>query len=582
MVLILEDILVKDVMSKNFIVLKESDTLSLAIEKLLKFNMREVFVKDKDKKIKGIVTLADISKIKNSDLSEKLILKEFMTNKIITINKNNTLLQSRNIMLKNKIGRLPVIENGKLIGVIRRNEIIDYFYMEMEEFGKRVGHVVNNINEAICVTDKNGKVILWNKKAEKLYGLSSKEIIGKKIESFFPNAAVLKVLKSRKPIKNLYHTPKENYHVVVSALPIYINNEFAGVVTTDRDITEIKKLSYKLEKVTSKVRFLEDEIRKYSSNTFGQIIGKSAKLLKKIEIAMQVAKTEASVLITGESGTGKELFARAIHDHSGRKGLFVPVNCSAIPSELFESEFFGYEKGAFTGADKNGKTGILELANNGTIFLDEIGDMPLHMQAKLLRVLQEKKVRRVGGNKYIPINVRIISATNKDLNKLVEEEQFREDLYYRLNVVEIDLPPLRERNEDIILLIHYFIKEISKKHNKPIPQIDKEAIEILQTYKWKGNIRELKNVIEYLMVIDSEKIITKDMIPKYILEDIDMKEVKDNYPLDLNKAICKLEIDTIKKALSIANGNKKKAAEILNIPRSTLYYKMKTYGIECQ
>ena len=224
--------------------------------------------------------------------------------------------------------------------------------------------------------------------------------------------------------------------------------------------------------------------------------------------------------------------------------------------------------------------GIFELAKEGTVFLDEIADLPISMQAKLLRVLQERELRRVGGEKTIKIDTRIISATNKDLLQLIKEDKFREDLYYRLNVVEIDLPPLRERKEDIVVLIHKFIKEIGEQNNKEDLDISKEALNILQRYEWKGNIRELKNTIENLVVLSRGNIIEKEDIPTYILESNIENNLDEDYPLDLNKAITQLEVNTIKKALDISNGNKSKAAKILNIPRTTLYYKLEQYQID--
>jgi transcriptional regulator with PAS, ATPase and Fis domain len=572
--------LVKDAMSKDFIMVYEEDKLKLCLEEMLKNNLTDIFVIDENKNIRGLLTLTDIAKIKIKKLNEYLPIKNFMSKEIVTVTKDISLLECRNIMIKNKIARLPVVENRSLIGVIRVEQLRDYFYMKMEELGGKLNHIINHIYEAVCVVDKEGIVVIWNKNSEKLYKVLAKDIIGKKLKDFFPKAILLKVLETRMGVADVYHCPpRKDTDVVVSAHPIFIDGEFVGAVSTDRDITQVKKLSYQLEKANSTLKFLENEVKKFSSSNFGNIIGKSQKLIKTIETARQVAKTNASILILGESGTGKEVFARAIHDYSQREGLFVPVNCSAIPSELFESEFFGYEAGAFTGASKKGKIGIFELANNGTVFLDEIADLPMHMQAKLLRVLQEKEIRRVGGEKTININVRIISATNKNLKKMSEEETFREDLYYRLNVVELSLPPLRERDGDIVLLIHNFLKEMCEQNNKKIPQIEREVIDILQNYEWRGNIRELKNTIEHLVVLSKDDTITKELVPNYIMEKVNKKIKKEEYPMDLNKAVLKVEIDTIKRALKISGGNKAKAAKLLNIPRSTLYYKMDLYKI---
>jgi transcriptional regulator with PAS, ATPase and Fis domain len=502
-----------------------------------------------------------------------------MISEVISIDKFANLMECRNIMMEYKIGILPILENDEVIGVIRQEHIRDYFYMGLERTSKALNNIIKSMKEGVSVINSDGVVIFWDEVMEKMYDIKSSEIVGKSMYEFFGNAISLKALKTKEPVSDVFQSPRKDVDSLVCASPIFIDGELLGAVCTELDVTEVTKLSNELEKANNTLKFLENEMKKISNNSFSNILGKSQGLKRSIEIAQQVSKTGSSIFIYGESGTGKEVFARAIHDYSERGGLFIAVNCSAIPNELFESEFFGYEPGSFTGANKKGKMGIFELASEGTVFLDEVADLPLHMQAKLLRVLQEKEVRRIGGEKSIPINVRIISATNKDLQELVNNEQFREDLYYRLNVVEIDLPPLRERKEDIGILIHNFLKEICKQNNKPILKIDNKVLDILENYKWKGNIRELRNTIEHLVVLCTKDIITKEIIPSYILKSIKGVSSKQEYPLDLNKAIEQLETDRIKKALEISQGNKAKASKLLNIPRSTLYYKMELYKI---
>jgi len=434
------------------------------------------------------------------------------------------------------------------------------------------------IYEAVCVIDENGIVIIWNKGAQKLYNVAYEEIIGQEIHRFFPDAIVDTVRKTGISVENKHHFPRKNSDILANSMPLYINDVLKGAISTDRDFAEVRRLYSELENANSKVLFLENEVKKYSG-IFGDIIGKSSNIVSKINMARQIAPTHTSVMITGESGTGKEVFARGIHELSGRKGLFVPVNCSAIPSELFESEFFGYCPGAFTGASRKGRMGILELSNDGTVFLDEIGDMPLHMQAKLLRVLQEREVVRLGGEKSMKLDLRVISATNRDLLKMVEEKRFREDLYYRLNVVEIGLPPLRERREDIPVFIDTFIKEFALKNEKQIKGVNPDVLEILNAYEWPGNIRELMNVIEYIVVTNSGGEIQRQSIPDYLLSKMKREECSREYPLDLTKAIHELERENIYKALKISKSNKSKAAKLLNIPRGTLYHKIEEYNI---
>jgi len=573
-------ILSKDVMSKEFVSVDDRSKVKDCLEIILKNNIKDLLVTDERGKLSGILTLTDISKLKaNGKYEENDPVGKHMVKGVITARPENTILECRNIMIKNSIGVLPVLKGNEIEGIIRQSHIRDFFYMKIEEVSKKLSHIIDSIHEAICVVDADGIVNIWNKNSEKLYNMPAERIVGKNIVDFFPDAAISKVLKNQKEIENEYHSPRKDTYIIISALPIYINGEFVGVVSTDRDVSEVRNLSKKLESAKTKLSFLEDEVKKFSGS-FGTIIGKSSNLVKKVETARHVAKSDASIIITGESGTGKEVFARAIHEQSEKKGLFVPVNCSAIPGELFESELFGYDPGAFTGASKKGKMGIFELANEGTVFLDEIGDMPMYMQAKLLRVLQEREIMRVGGERKIKVDVRIISATHKDLQKMVQAGEFREDLFYRLNVVEINLPPLRERREDILLLVDHFLKELCAKSKRAVPKIEKDVLMLLQNYEWKGNIRELKNTVEHLIVLNREDVIDMDIVPRYILDNVEMKKSGEEYPLDLAAAVEKVEKNTIIKALEMSNGNKAKAAKILNIPRSTLYYKIESYKMQ--
>lgn len=540
----------------------------------------ELLICDDNNSLVGIISFKDVYRLIIQNINEDTTIDNYMTRKVITIGMEENLNNCLSIMRENEIGRIPVLEKGEIIGIIRKTEIMEYIYSGFEESEIKINHTLNSINEAICVVDKDGKVVLWNKKSEELYDVSADEIIGNYIADFFPDAILSNVLKTKQPLKNVRHSPKKDYDVVITATPIWINEKLIGAVSTDRDITEVERLSKELQKANDTLKFLENEVNRFSNHNSGSIISNNKKMIEKIYMAKKVAKSEVSVLITGESGTGKEIFARLIHEYSEKRGLFIPVNCSAIPTELFESEFFGYEHGAFTGASRKGKSGLFELAQDGTIFLDEIGDLPMFMQAKLLRVLQEGQIKKVGGEDFISVNARVVSATNKDLSKMVETGEFREDLYYRVNVVEITLPPLRERGEDVLLLIHNFLKEISEKNNREIPTIDSETLRILQNYGWKGNIRELKNTIEHLVVLCQNNHITKDIIPQYIINNIEMNCNMREESLDLNQSVKQLEIRLIREALEYSGGSKIEAAKLLNISRPTLYYKMDNYKID--
>lgn len=573
---------IKEIISTNLLKVSPELQVSEAIELMILNNIPEILITEQiqeEEALVGIMTLSDISQIKRSNENINMPVSAFMSRNVVAASSDILIKDARKILIENGIGRLPVKEGTRLAGILRSDNILNSYYMKLETINLQYKDIINHMHEAVTVTDPQGNVIFWNQSAERIYGIKASDILYKPLEDFFPNALSLSVLAELVAIENIYHSPKPNYFVIISASPIFINGEFLGVVSTERDVTEYRNLSAKLENANFEIDLLKEEVERISKGSFslGHINGKNIKIQNKIQLAKHVAKTNTSVLITGESGTGKEVFARAIHQHSKRIGHFIPVNCSAIPQTLFESEFFGYVGGAFTGALKNGKIGYFELANNGTLFLDEIGDLPLELQAKLLRVLQEGKVKPIGSEKYTPVDVRIISATNKELKEMVKNNTFREDLFYRLNVVELDLPPLRERREDIILLFNSFLSEIATKHNIKIDYVDKDVFKILLKYGWKGNIRELKNTVEHMVVLCSDGKITKELVPPYIIEAIaDTPNQKRRVPF-LGQNLRLLELDLIVNALKKAKGNKTKAAKILNIPRTTLYYKLRQY-----
>ncbi len=321
-------------------------------------------------------------------------------------------------------------------------------------------------------------------------------------------------------------------------------------------------------------RALQDELNKHRN--FSNIIGKSTELKQVFEVVNQVAPTKASVLITGESGVGKELIADAIHNLSGRKEKpLVKVHCAALSESLLESELFGHEKGSFTGAVSR-KRGRFELAHMGTIFLDEIGEINPNVQVKILRVLQEKRFERVGGEETIVVDARVVAATNKDLKAEIENGRFREDLYYRLNVVNIHIPPLRERKEDIPLLIAAFIKEFAAENAKPVEGIDSKARSMLYNHSWPGNIRELRNTIESAVVMCKGSIIQPDDLPPGVVQDSDNDVIR----IAVGSSLAEAEQEIIRSTLSANNGNKSKTAGVLGIGRKTLHRKLGEYGLD--
>lgn len=580
----------KDIMSKNVVKVFTHDNVKYVCNLMVKNNLDETIVINEVNKLEGIFTRNDLAEVERifakkgdkSIFNEKII--NYCTKDVITVSPNDYARDIRDMMIEKEIGRVPVVEDNKVIGVLTSNNLRDSFYLKIDEMFTLQNNILSNIHEAICICDTKGKVMYWNKSAEKLYGLKAEDIVGESVRKHFNNPIIPKVLKEGKAIENIEHKPMRGKSVILSVVPIFNNqNEMIAVVSTDRDVTEVVSLSEKLENANAKVEALSKAYSKEFSNnyTFSYIVGKSKKIMDSILLAQKVAPSTASVLITGESGTGKEVFAKSIHEASGRSGQFVAVNCSAIPENLLESELFGYVEGAFTGAVKKGKMGMFEFANNGTLFLDEIGEMPIGMQSKLLRVLQDGVIHRLGSEKIIHTNTRIIAATNKDLKKAIKNNEFRSDLFYRLAIVQIELPSLRERKDDIKEFIDIFINQSSKKENIEISSIDEEIYNILCNYKWEGNIRELKNVVQRMVVLSNNKRVTVNSIPEYILEYFYGKskedKVIDYYNLD--ERVKALEMELIRDVMESTNGNKAKAAEILRIKRSTLYYKLSQYDL---
>lgn len=573
---------VKDIMTTDFIKVYENENIEDVFNKMIESYRDEVLIMDVNDKIRGIFTRKDVAKIRKKGISFESLIGQFSSKNIITISCDASAREARDIMISKNIGRLPVVKDNKVIGIVTGNNIRDTFYVKIAELFNLYNNVFDNLHEAVCICDKKGIVRYWNKRAESLYNVKRESIVNQYIGEFFPNAANLQVLKNKKRIDNVCHEPVKGKLVALSAVPLYnFKDELIAVVSTDRDITEAVNLTNQLEYEKKKVEFLERAYKNEiaSNYSFSSIIGKNKKIIEGISILQKVAPTSTSVLITGKSGTGKEVFAKAIHEASGRSGNFVAINCSAIPESLFESELFGYVEGAFTGAVKKGKIGKFEFANGGTLFLDEIGDMPLEMQVKILRVLQDRTIYRLGSEKAITTDTRIVAATNQDLKKLIQENKFREDLFYRLAVVQIQLPSLKDRKEDIKDLSNLFFEQVSKQEGIKISSIDQRIYKILTNYKWDGNIRELKNVIQRMVVLSNNGKITIDAIPEYILEGMQLDQNEKIDEFDLEKVVEDVERRTIKEAMNMVNGNKQQAAKILNVKRTTLYYKLSKYGI---
>lgn len=443
--------------------------------------------------------------------------------------------------------------------------------------------IMDDIIELTCdgfvVVDEVGRIALISDKYCKFLGIVKEQVLGKHVADVIENTRMHIVVETGKAEFNEAQEIKGNY-MIANRVPIIRRGEIIGAIGTVvfKNVDELFKLHNALLDMERKLESYKGRLKLENSITysFSDIIGSSLVIQDTKKLAEKAAQTDSNVLLLGESGTGKELFAHAIHGSSNRaNGPFVKINCAAIPRELLESELFGYEAGSFTGARKNGKAGKFEIAHHGTIFLDEIGDMPLYMQVKLLRVIQEREVERVGSSKHRKVDVRIIAATNKNLEEMVKSKSFREDLYYRLNVMSISIPPLRVRDGDIQLLSSYFLGRIGRRFNKACSGITSGAMNKLLAYHWPGNIRELQNVIERAYnLIDNGEAIDRKHLAKEISGWIEYKEIR-----PLEETMRETEIKALQEAIESCRGNKSKVAKLLNISRATLYEKMNRYNM---
>ncbi|MFJ7510082.1 sigma 54-interacting transcriptional regulator [Peribacillus simplex] len=498
-------------------------------------------------------------------------------NQEITLSNGMELITTRIPLVnadKEIIGAFSVFRN-KTEAVQLAEQITD-----LKEIQTMLQAIIQSSDEAISVVDDQGRGLLINPAYTRITGLTKTQVIGKpaSIDIYEGESMHMKVLQTKKPVRgvNMRVGPKHK-EVIVNVAPIIVDGCLKGSVGVIHDVSEIQALTHELNRARQIIRTLQ---AKYS---FDDIIGTSEEMKLPIEQAKLSAKTPATVLLRGESGTGKELFAHAIHNASDRKfNKFVRVNCAAISESLLESELFGYDEGAFTGASRGGKVGFFEEANQGSIFLDEIGELPANIQAKLLRVLQEKEIIRVGGTKPIPINVRVIAATNINLEQAIATGSFREDLYFRLNRMPIFIAPLRKRKEDLRELAEHLINKINQEYGRSIEGITAAAIHKMQIYNWPGNVRELENILGRAIIFMklNETIIDIHHIPDFI-EEVPLKQEKlvmkpSGYVSGkpLSEIIDQYEAEIIQQAFHTHKGNKTLTAKALGISVRNLYYKM--------
>lgn len=461
---------------------------------------------------------------------------------------------------------INTILEAKKISIAIRNE---------KEKSKIFQSVLEFSPSGIIVTDDKLNIIFSNPAVEKIFQVSSSKSMGKSIKEIFPECEMQSVIDSKEPQLSVINKVKDK-DVVVNRIPLEINNDIIGSIAIVDKVSEIQKTEQKIRISNNRKGF-------NAKNHYSDIIGSSTTIEDTIEEAKLYARSKSNIMITGETGTGKEIFAQSIHNYSFKyNGPFVAVNCAAIPGNLLESELFGYDEGAFTGTKTGGKAGFFEIAHNGTIFLDEIGELPLNLQSRLLRVIQEKEVVRVGGDRVIPVDIRIIAATNKNLFSKVPHE-FRMDLYYRLNVLELKIPPLRNRDNDVAEIFEHFLSKNKDLHryktNIPIQTYD-----ILKYYSWPGNVRELQNVAERFSLFLTKlnrhdinaykKILIKSIGEERIIEDIFKKH---GFEYSIDKKNQKYDDNIVKELLYLFSEQKNKVASILGISRTTLWRNIKTF-----
>ena len=441
--------------------------------------------------------------------------------------------------------------------------------------------LLNCITVGIFITDGDGRTIFVNDTSCRAGGLNREEILGKTVyelvaSGYIKDSVTVKILQSGEK-EEMVQDLGDGGKVYVTGIPFRsADGEIDMVITSERDITEAIRLQELLEIQERKYKTELEYLKRQNITMWGNLIAEDDVSKQLTSYALKIAKLGNTVLLTGESGTGKEVYANFLYENGNRVGKpFIKINCATIPESLLESELFGYEEGTFTGASKGGKEGIFEMANGGTLFLDEIGEMPIHLQPKLLRVLQEKEIYRIGGSKAIPLDIRVIAATNRNLKKQIEEGTFREDLYYRLNVMPVEIPPLRGRKKDIAALTQYFLNTFNTEYNQK-KVINEGALQILQNARWRGNVRELENLIERLVITTEEDVITERHVGALIGEmsgDV-------HYPQD--KTYRELIDDYEKNMLKTMMSKYGKASIVsreLKIDKATLHRRLAKYDL---
>lgn len=630
------NIKIGELMNRNVVTI----SMDTPIEKIWKTQVGRTPVTDREGKLIGIITRTDLVRVFSMQMEESInslkVILESAYNAIIAVDKKGVItiwnqaaerltgipsefangkfapnvlpntglletLRSGKCSYGNKLqlnmikaitNRTPMIQNGKVIGAVAVfQDISDFDKIASElkasqELNNELDAIIDSVYDGLYITDGDGYTTRINKSYTRITGIREEEVIGLHMQElvdmgYYSQSVTLIVLEKKQPV-TILHTIKGALRALITGNPIFDDEgNITKVVTTVRDMTELINLKEKLEKteaLTQRYHLELEHLRKQQISK-SEVIGQSEEIARVLRIVEQTSRVDAIVLITGETGVGKEVIALQIHKNSDRnKGPFIKVNCAAIPESLLESELFGYEKGAFTGAQNKGKPGMFELADTGTILLDEIGDFPLNLQAKLLRVLQEKEVTRIGGTQSQKLNIRIIAATNQDLAQLVAEGKFRGDLYYRLNVIPINISPLRMRKDDIPLLVKHFLDIFNEKYGRN-KRFSMSALETLSYYSWPGNVRELKNLIERLVVMVPEDLIDTNHLNGILsVDDFENRTQLNLKGATLPEVVANIEKQMLQKVIEEKKSTRKAAKE-LGVSQPTIIRKARKYGI---
>lgn len=564
-------------MTTNFVCCTKDQTLGELLPMFTKTSSNILPVVDHFNKLIGVITKNKVFQLLTTQPDYDTTINQFYTPNPVFLRPSDAIEDTRQLLLKHNIGHAPVVDENTIpIGVISTEQLLSSYSFVYSQLTS----VLEIAYDAIILVNKKAEITMVNRGFTDLFGLKSKEVINQSTTELFPELEIENAITSGVSIHN---TPQiiAGQQSLISILPIKENGETISAIckVTYRGLTHLHEALTKVKKLEKQLFDYQKEINeiKGTKYTLFDIAGESEAIRRVKHEATLASKSMSTVLIIGESGTGKELFAQGIHATSPQSGPFVQVNCAAIPPELLESEFFGYADGAFTGAKKGGMKGKFELAQNGTIFLDEIGDMSLPLQTKILRVLQEKEFQPIGSSKTIHLNTKIIAATNQNIEQLVADGKFREDLYYRLNIMRLNIPPLRDRLEDLPDIIQAIIHRLNRS-GFYIRGVTHSALTKLMKHSWPGNVRELQNILERAANLKSGDYIDGDDIPNFVHhthEEIDTKQAPSTYKDRLDST----EKDMILAALKEAKGNKSKASEILGISRPWLYAKMKKYQL---